>query len=159
MSRVIAHEDIHDEIIDRCVALAEGLSVGPGIDRTDFGANMGAMVSDPQRDRAEGLVEAAAAEGASIATGGRRLNLPGSLFAPTVISDVTPNMQIAGTEVFGPVLSILKTTAKRRQSTSPTAPSTGLSAASLPLISTLRTGPRGAFVLVRFSSMNGLQAG
>ena len=109
MSRVIAHEDIHDEIIDRCVALAEGLSVGPGIDRTDFGANMGAMVSDPQRDRAEGLVEAAAAEGASIATGGRRLNLPGSLFAPTVISDVTPDMQIAGTEVFGPVLSILKT--------------------------------------------------
>ena len=30
MSRVIAHEDIHDEIVDRCVALAEGLSVGPG---------------------------------------------------------------------------------------------------------------------------------
>ena len=109
MSRVIAHEDIHDEIIDRCVALAEGLSVGPGIDRTDFGANMGAIVSDPQRDRAEGLVEAAAAEGASIATGGRRLNLPGSFLAPTVISDVTPDMQIAGTEVFGPVLSILKT--------------------------------------------------
>ena len=109
MSRVIAHEDIHDEIIDRCVALAEGLSVGPGIDRTDFGANMGAMVSELQRDRAEGLIEAAAAEGARIATGGRRLNLPGSFLAPTVISDVTLDMQIAGTEVFGPVLSILKT--------------------------------------------------
>ncbi|MEC7212054.1 MAG: aldehyde dehydrogenase family protein, partial [Pseudomonadota bacterium] len=57
MSRVIAHEDVHDEIVDRCVALAEGLSVGPGIERRTFGANMGAMVSDPQRDRAEGLVE------------------------------------------------------------------------------------------------------
>lgn len=109
MSRVIAHEDIHDEIVDRCVALAEGLSVGPGIDRRDFGANMGSMVSDPQRDRAEGLVEAAAAEGATIAAGGRRLNLPGSFLAPTVISGVTPDMQIAGTEVFGPVLSVLKT--------------------------------------------------
>jgi len=109
MSRMIAHEDVHDEIVDRCVALAEGLSVGPGIERREFGANMGAMVSDPQRDRAEGLVEAAAEEGATIATGGRRLNLPGSFLAPTVISDVTPDMQIAGTEVFGPVLSVLKT--------------------------------------------------
>ncbi|MGC6453808.1 MAG: aldehyde dehydrogenase family protein [Candidatus Puniceispirillaceae bacterium] len=109
MSRMIAHEDIHDEIVDRCVALAEGLSVGPGIERREFGANMGAMVSDPQRDRAEGLVEAAAAAGATIATGGRRLNLPGSFLAPTVISGVTPDMQIAGTEVFGPVLSVLKT--------------------------------------------------
>ena len=109
MSRVIAHEDIHDEIVDRCVALAEGLSVGPGIDRREFGANMGSMVSDPQCDRAEGLVEAAAAQGATIATGGRRLNLPGSFLAPTVISGVTPDMQIAGTEVFGPVLSVLKT--------------------------------------------------
>ena len=85
MSRVIAHEDVHDEIVDRCVALAESLSVGPGIERREFGANMGAMVSDPQRDRAEGLVEAAAAEGATVATSGRRLNLPGSFLAPTVI--------------------------------------------------------------------------
>jgi len=108
MSRMIAHEDVHDELVERCVALAEGLSVGPGIDRREFGANMGSMVSDPQRDRAEGLVEAAAAEGATIAAGGRRLNLPGSFLAPTVISDVTPDMQIAGTEVFGPVLSVLK---------------------------------------------------
>ena len=70
---------------------------------------MGAMVSDPQRDRAEGLVDAAAAEGATVATGGRRLHLPGSFLAPTVISGVTPDMQIVGTEVFGPVLSVLKT--------------------------------------------------
>ena len=108
MSRLIAHEDVHDEIVERCVALAEGLSVGPGIERPEFGANMGAMVSDGQRDRAEGLVRRAADEGATIATGGHRLNLPGSFLAPTVISDVSPDMEIAGTEVFGPVLSILK---------------------------------------------------
>ena len=108
MSRLIAHEDVHDEIVERCVALAEGLSVGPGIERPEFGANMGSMVSDGQRDRAEGLVRRAADEGATIATGGHRLNLPGSFLAPTVISDVSPDMEIAGTEVFGPVLSILK---------------------------------------------------
>ena len=108
MSRVIAHEDVHDEIVDRCVALAESLSVGPGIERPQFGANMGAMVSDGQRDRAKGLVRRVADEGATVATGGHRLNLPGSFLAPTVMSDVSPDMEIAGTEVFGPVLSVLK---------------------------------------------------
>ena len=108
MSRVIAHEDVHDEIVERCVALAESLSVGPGIERPTFGANMGAMVSDGQRDRAESLVRRAADQGATVATGGHRLNLPGSFLAPTVMSDVSPDMEIADTEVFGPVLSVLK---------------------------------------------------
>ena len=108
MSRVIAHQDVHDEIVERCVALAESLSVGPGIERDKFGANMGAMISDGQRNRAEGLVRRAADEGATVATGGHRLNLPGAFLAPTVISDVSPDMEIAGTEVFGPVLSVLK---------------------------------------------------
>ncbi len=51
----------------------------------------------------------AAEEGATVATGRRRLNQPGSLLAPKVISGVAPDMQIAGTEVFGPALSALKT--------------------------------------------------
>ena len=108
MSRLIAHVDVHDEIVERSVALAQSLSVGPGIERREFGANMGAMVSDGQRDRAETLCQSAAAEGATLATGGHRLNQPGSFLAPTIISDVQPDMQIASTEVFGPVLSVLK---------------------------------------------------
>jgi aldehyde dehydrogenase (NAD+) len=109
MSRVIAHRDVHDEIVARCVALAESLSVGPGIERRDFGANMGAMISDGQRDRAEGLVAGAERDGAQIVTGGHRLNTPGAFLAPTVLKDVTPDMHISGTEVFGPVLSVMKT--------------------------------------------------
>ena len=108
MSRVIAHPDVHDEIVERAVSLAGSLSVGPGIERTEFGANMGAMVSDTQRDRAESLCKQAASEGATITTGGHRLNQPGSFLAPTIIADVSPDMQIANTEVFGPVLSIMK---------------------------------------------------
>jgi aldehyde dehydrogenase (NAD+) len=108
MSRVIAHPDVHDEIVERAVGLAESLSVGPGIERTKFGANMGAMVSDGQRDRAENLCKQAVSEGATLATGGHRLNQPGSFLAPTIIADVSPDMQIANTEVFGPVLSVMK---------------------------------------------------
>jgi len=109
MSRLIAHQDVHDEILERTVALAESLSVGPGMERREFGANMGAMISDGQRDRAENLCRQAEDEGARIMTGGHRLNQPGSFLAPTVIADIRPEMNIARTEVFGPVLSVLKT--------------------------------------------------
>jgi aldehyde dehydrogenase (NAD+) len=109
MSRLIAHQDVHDEILERTVALAESLSVGPGMERREFGANMGAMISDGQRDRAENLCRQAEDEGARIMTGGHRLNQPGSFLAPTVIAEIRPEMNIARTEVFGPVLSVLKT--------------------------------------------------
>ncbi|MEL7097535.1 MAG: aldehyde dehydrogenase family protein [Pseudomonadota bacterium] len=107
MSRVIVHESRRAELVDRAVAIAESLSVGPGIDRSEFGANMGAMVSAAQRDRALGMVQAAEAQGAKVATGGRALNMPGAFLAPTVMTEVAPDMTIAQEEVFGPVLSVI----------------------------------------------------
>ena len=107
MSRMIVHPAIHDEMIDRLSALAGSLSVGPGIERTEFGANMGAMVSEGQRDRAVGLVAGAQSEGARVVTGGHKANRPGWFLEPTIIDGVTPDMTIASEEVFGPVLSVL----------------------------------------------------
>ncbi|WP_297767758.1 aldehyde dehydrogenase family protein [uncultured Roseovarius sp.] len=107
MSRVIVHESRHDELVERATKVAKFLSVGPGIERTVFGANMGSMVSDGQRDRALGLITRAEEQGARIAAGGRKPNRPGAFLEPTVLSDVTPDMDIAQQEVFGPVLSVL----------------------------------------------------
>ena len=107
MSRVIASERIHDELVERIAGVARSLTVGPGIDQPDFGPTMGAMVSEGQRDRAEAMVRAAEAEGAAVVTGGRKLNRPGAFLEPTVLQ-VTPDMTIAREEVFGPVLSVLK---------------------------------------------------
>ncbi|MEM7214537.1 MAG: aldehyde dehydrogenase family protein [Pseudomonadota bacterium] len=108
MSRMIVHESIHDRVVDQIVSVAEGLSVGPGIDRAEFGANMGAMASLAQRDRAADMCSVAQKEGAKAAAGGRKMNQPGFFLEPTVFSDVTPGMTIAQDEVFGPVLSVLK---------------------------------------------------
>jgi aldehyde dehydrogenase (NAD+) len=108
MSRVIAHESVHDEIVERAAALAQSLDVGPGIERREAGANMGAMVSEGQRDRAQGLCRGAVNDGARAVTGGHRLNREGSFLEPTVFDGVTPDMTIAQEEVFGPVVSILK---------------------------------------------------
>ena len=108
MSRVIAHESIHDELVGRIEKIAKRLDVGPGIDRPEFGENMGAMVSEAQRDRAAQMVTDAVAQGANVVTGGRKLNIPGAFLEPTILTNVTPDMTIANEEVFGPVLSVLK---------------------------------------------------
>ncbi len=108
MSRVIVSERVHDELVERIVTMARSLSVGPGIERDAFGPNMGAMVCEAQRDRAEAMVAEAAADGATIATGGRKLNRPGAYLEPTILTGVTADMAIASNEVFGPVLSVLK---------------------------------------------------
>ncbi len=107
MSRVIVQESRAAEMIERAKKVAKSLSVGPGIDLTEFGANMGAMVSVAQRDRAANMVAEAQTQGARVVTGGRAMNTPGAFLEPTVLADVSPDMTIAQEEVFGPVLSIL----------------------------------------------------
>lgn len=108
MSRVIVHDSIHDELVERIVGVAQSLKVGPGIEQPEFGPTMGAMVSDAQRDRAVGMITAAVNDGAKLAAGGHKMNIPGAFLEPTILTDVTPDMNIANDEVFGPVLSVLK---------------------------------------------------
>ncbi|MEM6616335.1 MAG: aldehyde dehydrogenase family protein [Pseudomonadota bacterium] len=107
MSRIVVHRSRHDELVERVTALAKSLDVGPGIERTETGANMGSMVSEPQRDRAADMVTAAISDGAKVAAGGHKLNRPGAFFEPTVVTDVTPDMTIAQDEIFGPVVSVM----------------------------------------------------
>jgi len=107
LSRLVVHRDVQDEVAERVADLAKSLSVGPGMERPEFGANMGPMISEKQLERAEGLCRRAESEGAQAITGGRRLNRPGYFLEPTVFTGVTPDMTIAQTEVFGPVLSVL----------------------------------------------------
>lgn len=108
MSRVIVHDSIHDELVERIVGVAQSLTVKPGIDQPEFGPTMGAMVSEPQRDRASQMVTDAQSQGATVASGGRKMNIPGAFLEPTILTDVTPDMTVAQEEVFGPVLSVMK---------------------------------------------------
>ncbi|MEM9427838.1 MAG: aldehyde dehydrogenase family protein, partial [Pseudomonadota bacterium] len=107
MSRVIVHESRVDDVIGRAETVAKSLSVGPGMERDEAGANMGSMVSEAQRDRAVGMIARAEEQGARVATGGRKLNQQGAFLEPTVLAGVTPDMDIAQQEVFGPVLSVM----------------------------------------------------
>ena len=106
MSRVIVHSSRKTELLDRAAAVAQSLHLDEGVNLPEFGNNMGAMVSDAQRDRAETMGAVAVADGAELVCGGRRPNRQGAFLDPTVIS-CQPDNAIAQQEVFGPVLSVL----------------------------------------------------
>ncbi len=108
MSRALVHASVYDEFVERAAELAASISVGPGIEHPEFGANMGAMISQKQRDRAEELCRGAIKADARLCTGGSRLNREGWFFQPTILDRVNPASEIAQTEVFGPVLSVIR---------------------------------------------------
>ena len=105
MSRLVVQDSVYDEVVDRLTALAASLSVGPGIDDSQITP----LISSGHLDRVEGFARRADAEGARITTGGRRVaGLPGHYMAPTIIADVHPHMEVNQSEVFGPVLAVLR---------------------------------------------------
>jgi len=106
MSRVIVHKSRHAELLERAKKIAKSLRLDEGINLPEFGANMGAMVSLSQRDRAADMVAQAVDDGARLITGGRPPNRHGAFLEPTVMSCDADNI-IATEEVFGPVLSVL----------------------------------------------------
>lgn len=104
--RFYVHDAIHDEFVARLVVEAKKLRVGNGLDQVD----MGPLATRRQRDRFEGLLARARAAGAKTETGGGRpANLNRGWFVePTVLTNVTPDMEILNEEPFGPVAPICR---------------------------------------------------
>ncbi len=79
------------------------LAVGPGYDDA---SDLGAIINAKQLESIAGLVNEAVAGGATVHTGGHRLNRPGCFYAPTVLSDAPATARIGTDEIFGPVAVI-----------------------------------------------------
>jgi aldehyde dehydrogenase (NAD+) len=106
-SRLLLPDSLHDDVVDRLVALARDVKVG---DPADPDVQMGPLISAAQRDRVQAHVDGAVNDGAKLATGGGRpvgLDV-GFYFEPTVLTGVEPDSTIAQEEVFGPVLTVLR---------------------------------------------------
>ncbi|RVX39826.1 aldehyde dehydrogenase (NAD+) [Nonomuraea polychroma] len=97
-----------EEFLDRLVAHAASLRLGPGLDDPD----MGPLVSARQRDRVESYLELARQEAATIRTGGGRPADPaladGYFIEPTVLTGLTNAARCAREEIFGPVLTVIE---------------------------------------------------
>jgi succinate-semialdehyde dehydrogenase/glutarate-semialdehyde dehydrogenase len=102
-NRFIVHRSVADEFARRVTAAVEGFRVGRG---TDPDVRIGPLVDAKAVEKAESLVADAVARGAGLATGGSRIDRPGTFFEPTVLTDVRPGSEILREEIFGPVLAI-----------------------------------------------------
>ncbi|MBZ5487503.1 aldehyde dehydrogenase family protein [Halomonas aquamarina] len=105
-SRLLIERSIFDEVTSRLARAAEQIQVGLP---SDEATRMGPLQNRRQFEHVTRMIDAAVAAGARILTGGKRPEgLPeearGYFIAPTVLVDVTPDMEIAQQEVFGPVL-------------------------------------------------------
>ncbi|MDN5796404.1 MAG: aldehyde dehydrogenase family protein [Intrasporangium sp.] len=92
------------EFLDKFVAGAESLRLGPGIEES---TQLGPLVTAEHLAHVEKLVATGAEEGAQLLTGGKRTGERGYFFEPTVFAGVRDDMTIARHEIFGPVLSVL----------------------------------------------------
>lgn len=98
-SRLYVHSSIFDKVVDGIAEIAKGIKLGNGLDQS---TQMGPLVSAKQAARVEKFIQKAQADGANIVTGGTR---QGETFIePTVITNVSPDMEIVREEVFGPVI-------------------------------------------------------
>ena len=106
-SRVLAHQRVHDELLQHIADRFATVSIGPGITDPDLGP----LVSRKQQDRVRGFVEEAReANKADIVAGGAVAEpdgiTGGAYFTPTLIDGVDPKTRIAREEIFGPVLTV-----------------------------------------------------
>ena len=97
VSRVLAHESVHDEVVDRIETEMDEWSAG---DLFDPDTRLGPLISESQADWVEELVEDAVDRGADLVRGGDR---DGRFVEPTLLADVPHDARIVHEEQFGPV--------------------------------------------------------
>jgi len=102
-SRLLVPESKLDEVVEQVAGTMAGVPYG---DPRDPGTMMGPLISEAQRERVDGYVRGAVAEGATVVTGGRPADRPGYFYEPTLLTGVDPNATVAQEEVFGPVLVV-----------------------------------------------------
>ena len=108
-SRVVVHEKVYDQFVEKLSGRAKSLKVGNGLDPS---VQMGPTVSQGQLDTVKSYVKIGRDEGATCTAGGELLgdgeHAKGFFHQPTVFADVRPDMRIAQEEIFGPVTAVIK---------------------------------------------------
>jgi malonate-semialdehyde dehydrogenase (acetylating)/methylmalonate-semialdehyde dehydrogenase len=109
-SVVVTVGDAHEQLMGPLIDASRALRVGDGLDES---IDVGPVISCDARDRITAWIERGVDAGASIAVDGRGPKAgdgAGAFVGPTILDDVTADMEIAREEVFGPVLSVIRAT-------------------------------------------------
>jgi malonate-semialdehyde dehydrogenase (acetylating) / methylmalonate-semialdehyde dehydrogenase len=108
VSVVVAVGDVADPLIDAIKERLPNVKVGPGLEP---GNEMGPLITREHRDRVASYLDTAAEQGATVVADGRELEVEGDGFflGVSLIDEVTPEMDAYRDEIFGPVLSVVRT--------------------------------------------------
>jgi len=105
ISRVIVRRELESQVVEGLAKRAAAATVGDGLDSA---TTLGPLMGSKSRNDVAGFVDRARAAGATVATGGELIDQNGGYFyAPTILSTVTSDMEVARDEVFGPVLAVI----------------------------------------------------
>jgi succinate-semialdehyde dehydrogenase/glutarate-semialdehyde dehydrogenase len=102
-NRFHVHESVADEFAARLTEKLAAMKVARG---TEDGSQVGPLIDGTQRDKVAELVDDAVGKGAKVMTGGERVGARGYFYAPTVLSDISPDAELLREEIFGPVAPV-----------------------------------------------------
>ncbi|MBS3176431.1 aldehyde dehydrogenase family protein [Candidatus Woesearchaeota archaeon] len=110
-SRVVVHKKVHDEFLKKFVAAAKKLKLGDGLDKD---TDIGPLVSQDAVDKVQRYMDIAKSKDkVTFMCGGKKAKGKGLdkgyFFEPTILANVKPHHIVAQEEIFGPVVSVLKT--------------------------------------------------
>lgn len=103
-NRFIVHRSLAGEFARRVTERVAGFDTGRG---TEDGVTIGPLIDEDAVEKAESLVSDAVERGATVTTGGSRIDRPGTFFEATVLTDVQEGSALLREEIFGPVLAIV----------------------------------------------------
>jgi succinate-semialdehyde dehydrogenase/glutarate-semialdehyde dehydrogenase len=104
-NRLLVQAGVYDAFVAKLVEATRKLRVGPGLDGP---TEQGPLINDKAVAKVEQHIADAVSKGAQIALGGHRHALGGTFFEPTILTHVTPAMQVAREETFGPVAPVFR---------------------------------------------------
>jgi succinate-semialdehyde dehydrogenase/glutarate-semialdehyde dehydrogenase len=104
-NRVFVQDGVHDAFAAKLAERVKALKVGPG---TEAGVTQGPLINADAIAKVEEHVRDATSHGARVVVGGKRHALGGTFYEPTVLADVTADMQIFREETFGPVAPLIR---------------------------------------------------
>jgi succinate-semialdehyde dehydrogenase/glutarate-semialdehyde dehydrogenase len=102
-NRILVQDKVYDAFAEKLSQRIAKLKVGDGF---EDGVTQGPLITEDAVEKVERLLKDATGKGANVALGGKRLK--GQFFSPTLVKDVTPAMDIANTEIFGPVATLFR---------------------------------------------------
>jgi succinate-semialdehyde dehydrogenase/glutarate-semialdehyde dehydrogenase len=103
-NRFYVHRKVHDAFVEKLAEATKAIKIGNGLEQ---GVSQGPLIDQQAIEKVERHVADAISKGAKLIIGGKRSNLGGTFYEPTVLANVTSNMLITYEETFGPVAPVI----------------------------------------------------